>query len=249
MTLAYEETGSGPLVVLVHSTAADRGQWDPQVPALTGAGFRVLRCDLRGFGGSPMPDAPYNEAKDVLELTGDETFALVGSSGGGQVALEIAARWPHRVFALALLNTAKAGLSRSAGPELRAFWDSENALMEAGDLGAAADLNATTWLGPSAGPEAHAALRRMQLHAFEVQAAATDEPAAINSRYDLTAITAPTLLVSGRHDFIDFREIAVELTGLLPHASHVELDWAGHLPNMERPDEINRLLIDFLSKA
>ncbi|HEU5107227.1 MAG TPA: alpha/beta hydrolase [Micromonosporaceae bacterium] len=254
MTLACDVTGEGPAVVLIHSTACDRRMWDPQLPALVAAGRRVVRLDLRGFGRTPMPDRPYNEAQDVADLMdrlGVGRAALVASSGGGQVAQEVAARWPARVTALVLLCTALRG--HEPGPELRAFGEREDELLDAGDLDGATELNVATWLGPVADAATREKLRLMQRHAFEVQlAAADDEPDAIEVDYDLTAITAPTLLVSGSHDLPDFRLIAAELAGRLAgaaHVEHVELPWAGHLPSMERPEALNPVLVDFLRRT
>lgn len=92
------------------------------MPALLAAGHRVARCDLRGFGRTSAPDRPHNDAEDVLDLLdalGIERAALVASSYGGRVALEIAARRPGRVSSMALLCTALAGHEPTAG--LRAF--------------------------------------------------------------------------------------------------------------------------------
>ena len=258
MTLAYDETldetGSGPAVLLLHSTAADRRMWDPQIEPLTAAGFRLVRPDLRGYGDTPMPDAPYNDAQDVADLLdtlGIERTAIVAASGGGRVALEFASRWPSRVSALALLNTALAGHEPSEA--LQAFGNQEDELLEAGDIDAATDLNVRIWLGPLADDATRAKLREMQRHAFEVQLAgesdgADDGEDAAPWRFetDLTTITARTLLVSGAHDLPDFRLIAVTLHEILRDAKLIELDWAGHLPSLERPERINPLLIDFL---
>src|SRR5687768_10934531 len=104
MTPDYDVTGSGPAVLLLHSTVCDRRMWDPQVPALTAAGYRVVRCDLPGHGDTPVPTGRFDEAADIAALLTDlgiTRAALVGSSGGGRVALDIAARWPERVTALA----------------------------------------------------------------------------------------------------------------------------------------------------
>jgi len=247
MTLAYDVAGSGPTVLLLHSTVCDRRMWDPQVPALVDAGFRPVRADLRGFGDTPMPDGPFNNARDVvdlLDLVGAGRVAVVAASGGGRVGQEIAARWPGRVSALVLVATALAG--HEAGAELSAFDEREEALLEAGDVDAATELNVTTWLGPHADEATRAAVRKMQRHAFDVQLAPAPDVEPIDVEYDVAEIAAPTLLISGDHDLPDFREIAVELAGRLPDARHVPLDWAGHLPSMERPDAFNTLLVDFL---
>ncbi|MEJ3745220.1 alpha/beta fold hydrolase [Actinomycetes bacterium KLBMP 9797] len=247
MTLAYDVSGSGHTVVLLHSTVCDRRMWDPQVPALVDAGYRVVRCDLRGFGDSPMPDQPYNDADDVVALLDVERVALVAASGGGEVALEFAARWPRRVTALVLLATAWGDHEASA--ELRAFGAREDALLEAGDVAGATDLNVDTWLGPHADEATRAKVREMQRRAFEVQLATADEVEPIRVATDLSVITAPTLLISGDHDLADFRQIATHLSERIAGARHVALDWAGHLPSLERPDVVNALLTDFLDHA
>ncbi|TDD12064.1 alpha/beta fold hydrolase [Nonomuraea deserti] len=250
MTLTHDVAGKGPAVVLVHATACDRRMWDPQVPALVDAGYRVLRCDLRGFGRTPMPDRPYNNAQDVADLMdelGAEQAALVAASGGGRVALEFAARWPRRVTALVLLSTAWAG--HEAGAELREFGRREDELIEAGDLAGATELNVRTCLGPQADDAAREKVRVMQRNAFEVQVAASEEVEPIRVETEVTEITAPCLLVSGHHDLADFRQIAARLADRLAHARHLELDWAGHLPSLERPDLVNPLLIGFLHGA
>jgi pimeloyl-ACP methyl ester carboxylesterase len=101
------------------------------------------------------------------------------------------------------------------------------------------ELNVRMWLGPSATDAVRDAVREMQRHAFEVQLGAPDfEPLPVT--VDLSAITARCLAVSGAHDVSDFREIAASFP------DHVELPWAGHLPNLERPDEVATLITDFL---
>lgn len=211
--------------------------WDPQWPI---PGHRAVRCDFRGFGASPAATGPCSDADDVIELLdhlGIVRTAVVGSSYGGSVALEIAARWPDRVTALLLLCSGRPGHESSAA--LRAFGAQEDDLLEAGDIDGAVELNVRMWLGPSATDAVRDAVREMQRHAFEVQLGAPDfEPLPVT--VDLSAITARCLAVSGAHDVSDFREIAASFP------NHVELPWAGHLPNLERPNEVATLITDFL---
>ncbi|SFJ78755.1 alpha/beta fold hydrolase [Streptomyces pini] len=244
-------SGGGTPLVLLHSSVCDRRMWDPQWTPLAEAGHRLVRCDFRGHGDTPAATTPYRDADDVLALLDALDIGrtiLVASSYGGRVALEFAARWPDRVTAMALLCPGMPG--HDLGPELAAFDAREEALFEAGDLEGAVELNVAGWLGPEAGEAAREKVRRMQRHAFEVQTAAEEKWGEIGElpepALDLSAITAPVLAVSGAHDLADFRTIAARLADLLPDARHLQLPWAGHLPNLERPQETTSLLTDFL---
>ncbi|WP_418958693.1 alpha/beta fold hydrolase [Streptomyces tritici] len=253
MMLTHDVAGEGPsTVVLLHSGVCDRRMWDGQFRVLAEAGHRVVRCDLRGFGETPI-DAPHTHAEDVralLDALGIERAAVVGSSFGGEVALELAVLHPGRVSALALLCAGAPGHEPSA--ELRAFGKKEVELLLAGDLAGAVELNVGQWLGPDADEDARARVRLMQRRAFDVQLPVPDELGPVDAGVDaagLARIAVPVLAVSGAHDVTDFREIAARLAGALPAARHLELDWAGHLPALERPAETAELLLSFLAEV
>ncbi|MFH8385170.1 alpha/beta fold hydrolase [Kitasatospora sp. NPDC018058] len=248
MIISHDVSGTGPAVVLLHSAVCDRRMWDPQWQALLDAGYRVVRCDFRGFGDTPLADAPYSVAADVLALLdhlGIETAALVGASYGGRIALTVAALRPTAVTALALLGAGKPGHEPS--DTLLAFDAREEELLDAGDVEGVVELNVRTWLGPEADEATRELVRRMQRHNFEVQLTAQVGPE--KEDVDLTRITAPTLALSGAHDLPDFRQIAASLQTLLSNARHLELPWAGHLPSLERPAEVTVLLTDFLRET
>src|SRR3954468_4338571 len=242
MLLHHTVTGDGPPVLLLHSTASDSRQWDPQRAALA-ADHTVVTPDLRGFGRSLFPPEPYADAEDVLRVLdhlGITTTALVGASGGGRVALQLASAVPERVSALVLLCAAAPGVERT--PQLRAFAEREEELLEAGDVEAATEVNVRTWLGPDADEHARELLRTTQRQAFAVQLAAGEEPEERSLDVDLARITSPTTVVYGRHDLDFFRTVANYLAAGLPAAELVELPWAGHLPNLERPEETTELI-------
>ncbi|KOY56207.1 alpha/beta fold hydrolase [Streptomyces sp. XY332] len=250
MTLAYDASGDGPALVLLHSAVCDRRMWDSQWSALVEAGYRVVRCDFRGFGQSPLPDRRHNDAEDVLDLLdslGVEQAALIASSYGGRVAVEIAARRPDRVSAMVLLASGLPG--HEPTDELRAFGEREDALLEAGDIAGAVELNVDTWLGPDAEEAVRDAVREMQRRAFEVQLAAPEGAGRRGVEIDLSAVKAPCLALSGGLDLADFRQIAARLPGLFPNTRHIELPWAGHLPSLERPGAVTDLLIGFLRET
>jgi 3-oxoadipate enol-lactonase len=239
-----------PAVVLLHSSVADRRMWQPQWAPLLGAGFRVVRVDFQGYGQTPAPVETYDNAADVVEVLdhlGLDRVSVVGASFGGRVGQELAARWPGRVDRLVLLCAALAG--HPSTKDIEAFAAREDELIEAGDLDAAVALNVRTFVGPAATEETRALVAEMQRHSFEVQLAASDETGPVRAPYELSAITAPSLLVSGAYDLPDFRAIAADLAARLADARLVELDWAGHLPSLERPDIVNGILIDFLGEV
>jgi pimeloyl-ACP methyl ester carboxylesterase len=242
MLLHHRVTGSGPALLLLHSTACDSGQWDAQRDALA-ADHTVVTPDLRGFGGSPMPPEPYSDAEDVLALLdhlGIARTAVVGSSGGGHVALQLASAVPDRVSALVLLCAAAPGVERT--PDVQEYGEREEALLLAGDIEAATALNVRTWLGPDADGPTRERFVAMQRHAFEVQLAAGEEAVGRDLDVDLARVTAPATVVCGAKDLAFFRDVAHHLAAGLPAARLLELPWAGHLPNLQRPDETTELI-------
>lgn len=245
--ISYDVTGSGPAVLLVHAGVADRRMWEPQLSTLS-RHHQVVRVDLHGFGDSPLPEEPYAHVDDivaVMNMTGIDTAAVVGASFGGLVSEQLAVLHPHRVERLLLLCPASAFLEPDQ--ELKTFWAREEQLLDQGDLGAATALNVETWCGPEASPTVRELVATMQHHALELQIEredleVDDDPG------DPAVIQAPTLVVSGGHDLKAFGAAAKALAQRLPRGELLALAWAGHLPNLERPDEVGSLMVDFLTR-
>ncbi|KDN87938.1 alpha/beta hydrolase [Kitasatospora cheerisanensis KCTC 2395] len=242
--------GDGPAVLLLHSSVCDRRMWDGQWDALREAGYRVVRCDFRGFGETPCADAPYSNLTDLEELLdelGIDRVSLVGSSFGGNMATQFAALHPERVHSLTLLCPGSSLHEPSA--DLVAWGEREEELIESGRLDEAVELNVDTWLGPDADEAARAKVRLMQRNAFELQLAPEEEVQPTTIEVDVRNAVAPALVFGGRHDVDDFRRIAADVAALLPNAEHRELPWAGHLPALERPAEVSELLIAHLAEV
>lgn len=249
--LAHDDEGDGRPLLLIHAGVCDRRMWDPQWEALTER-FRAIRCDLRGFGATPLPPERFNPADDVIGLLDQlelDRVSLVGASFGGRVALEVAAAWPERLEKLVLLSGEWEEVERD--PELESFGEEEDRLLSGVDIDvdAAVELNVRTWMGPEAADDARSFVREMQRHALEVQLAAGDDAEFEPREVDPSTIEAPTLLISGGRDLPHFQEVAATLADRIPDAQHIELDWAGHLPSLERPSRVTRLLLSFLSST
>jgi pimeloyl-ACP methyl ester carboxylesterase len=218
--------------------------WDVQADELT-RDHTVVRCDFSGYGGSAV-GAGYCDAEDVLSLLEHlhvDVFDLVAASYGGHVALQVATAAPRRVGRLVLL----APMAEVVEPdeELQAFWAEERRLVDAEDLDGATELVVRTLLGPDADDVARDRLRVMQHDALVQQAAAGDvEDRELPVTLDL--LRMPTAVLVCAHDLSFFRQTARGLAERLPAAQLVELDWAGHLPSLERPLETARLVREAL---
>ncbi|UED88318.1 alpha/beta hydrolase [Streptomyces profundus] len=228
--------------------------WDGVVPALA-AEHRVIRPDLRGFGGSPPPGEPYTGAGDllrVLDAAGLERVAMVGASNGGRVACEFAAVHGARLTSLALLNPPLLSWDWSA--EMGAYGDAEEAALERGDVAAAVELNLDMWVRGPARPwdatlRAHGETLREAMRVALVNQSLTDEfeeSAKPDLADDLGAVRTPTLVAVGEADVPDFRRIAERLAAELPDGRLSRLGGVGHLPAVEQPDVTARLLLSFL---
>lgn len=253
--LHREVAGEGPAVALLHSTVCDSRMWDAEFAALAER-YQVLRYDFRGFGRSPLPTEPWSSVDDLrglLDEEGMERAALVGLSGGAATALDFALAEPGRVRGLVLAAPAIGGLEWSE--EVQWFGAEEDALLDAGDLDAAVELNLRMWVdGPRRDPEAvdpgvRARVGEMQRRAFEVQLASEPgehrrlRPPAVER---LEEVAAPTLVLVGDADVPDVLRNAELLAGRIPGARKVVLPDVAHMVNLERPEEFLRLVRDFL---
>lgn len=234
-------------VLLLHAGIADRRMWAPQVEALEAAGHRVAAPDLPGYGETPLAPGRIAYVEHVAALL-DEPAAVVGSSFGGSVALELAVARPELVERLVLVGSSIRGWDWSEAAE--AGFATEEALLEAGDLAGAARQQAGLWLGPGATAEVRELAEAMTLRTYELQLPLDDqvagswpEPKAVER---LGAIAVPTLVVVGAEDVEDIRRAADRLAAEIPGARLETIVGVGHLPSLERPDEVNRLLLEFL---
>lgn len=244
--LAHDVAGAGSPVLLLHCGVANRQMWQPQWDALA-AEHQVIRCDFRAYGETPVPTSSWSDADDVLALLdhlGLDAVSVVGSSYGGAIAMELATIAPQRISRLVLLCP---GGDAEPTADVEAFGEAEEALLRAGDVDGAVDLNVRTWLGPEATDTTRRQLATWQRHTFDVQADAPDDIGPQHVDVDPTRVDVPTTVVTGSHDLQHFQGIARGLAARLPHARLDELPWAGHLPSLERPDEITYLLLAELS--
>ena len=239
--LWYEERGSGDAVVFLHAGLLDSRQWERQLETF-GERYRAIAYDARGYGRSPVPTEPYRMHEDLLGLLdalGLDQALLVGNSMGGQTAIDATLAAPERVSRLVSVGAAVSGIS------FRAYSDDQGERAEAawmaGDYEGAADVWLEIWapLSPGAREIAYTNAA-IDFDAFEL---AGDPPAADR----LGELHLPTLVLIGDHEVQGIVDSCQAIARDVPQARLELLAGADHLPNLSRPDEFDRLVLDFLA--
>jgi 3-oxoadipate enol-lactonase len=253
--LYHESAGEGPPLVLVHAGIADLRMWDGQFEPFA-EGHRTVRWDMRGFGRSPMVEAPFSNREDLFGLMKHLQIAsgsLLGCSMGGGMIIDFALEHPAMVNAMVLVGSAVGGFA-SEGPE-PPQWQALVAAYRAGDLSEAARLEAELWVvGTRASAEDVDASILAQVQEMDEIALGTEkdrnrleQPLETPSIDRLSEITAPTLIIVGGADTAEMQDAADLLTREIAGAKKVVMRDAGHLPNLEHPAEFNRLVLQFLA--
>ena len=255
--LYVEQAGEGPPVVLIHEGIADSRMWEPQWVTWSKR-FRMVRFDMRGFGQSPPMVGTFSLAGDLVALLESLELgpaALIGVSLGGGVAMETAIARPDLVSRLVVVAPGLRGFDMS--DETKAGWEEEEAALERGDVDAAVEVNMRMWVdGPSRSPdevdpEVRSKVAEMQRRAIEIYLEAGEDgqpqPLAEDWGDRLGEISVPTLVVVGDLDRPEMLEIADRLEAEIPNARRVTIEGAAHVPSMERPDEFDRIVLEFLT--
>jgi len=178
----------------------------------------------------------------------DGPAALVGTSFGGRAVLETALAAPERVTHLVVIGANPFGWSE----DVQRVQSQEEELFGAGRLDDAAELMVRTWLvGPERAPDAVDAelqerVRRMVLRGYELPAGG--DSSLLRVEIEPSRINAPTLVVRGALDWPDVAVAAQRFVKEIPDAREVVVDGCAHLPTMERPEEIARLILEFVSE-
>jgi pimeloyl-ACP methyl ester carboxylesterase len=249
--LYYEMAGKGPAVVLIHGGNLDRRMWDSQFQ-LFARHFQVIRYDVRTYGLSDMPTHPFSDVEDLASLLRFLRIPrahLVGLSLGGRISVDFALEHPDMVESLVLVGPGLSGFEWSRDQKQ---YEEMFRAAQASDVGKVAELwLKSPYMAPAMeNPALAARVRELAIDNFRnflgnpVLARAIDPPAIKR----LDKIQAPTLIMVGARDVPDIHKIVALLTAGIPHARQAVVQGAGHMVNMEKPEEFNRLVLDFLKE-
>lgn len=253
----YEERGDGTPLVFLHAGIADSRMWDAQAEALS-FHYRVIRCDLRGYGKSKLSELPFAYHEDIAALFRDLGLTaawVVGASFGGSVALDFTLTYPDFVAGLILVDAAVSG-SKPTEQTMKA-WEEEETFLEARDIDGASWSVVRWWVdGPhrsedAVRPEVRQLVYEMQRDAFQQGLVLQPDTRPLDppALERLGEIRVPTLTIVGDKDLDQFIQLSERFAADIPNARRVVITDTAHLPSLEKPDEFNQLVIDFVERG
>lgn len=254
LSLFYHDEGQGEPLLLIHGFPLSGELYQPQRAVLNNR-FRILTPDLRGMGRSDAPNGAYSVetyADDLVALMdhlGIGSAVVAGMSMGGYVLLAMLRRHPERVEGAIFIDT-KAGADTDEGRAGRRRM-AEQARAEG--AGAIADVMLPKMLTErtrTEQPELANHLREMMaatpvdglVGALEALAARPD------SSELLPQINVPTLILVGSEDTITPPSEAEKLKAGIPNAQLVVIEGGAHAANIERPNEVNSAIEQWIEQ-
>jgi pimeloyl-ACP methyl ester carboxylesterase len=259
-TISYLDSAptarQAPVLLLLHAFPLGAAMWEGQLRAVP-TGWRVIAPDLRGFGGSSIPDPDdkpsmddyADDAIDLARELGITSAVVGGCSMGGYAAFAVGRRAPQLIRALVLVDT-RAGADT---PEARENRRGMLALLDReGPSGVARDMMSKL-LGQTTRherPDVEPLVRRLikQHSAVAIRGAIHRMMTRPDSSDVLQSLDVPTLIVVGDEDVLTPPAEARKMAQLRPSAHLVVLPHTGHLPNLEQPAAFNEQLSTFLSQ-
>jgi len=244
----------GRTLAFSHALAADSGMWAEQIPVLLALGFRVLRIDMRGHGGSDAVPGDYTlrelaaDIVAVLDRLGIAAADYVGLSIGGMIGEALAIHFSERVSSLMLCETPPAALRNAAevwGPRVAAVRSSNS-------LEPIADATMERWLTPEFKVRNPRRWQQIRDTVAATSPGGYCGCVAALSRFDfsreLRNVRVPVLVLYGEDDRATSHEENQRLASLIPGGRFIAFPGARHLPNVEAPDRFNRILTEWLKR-
>jgi 3-oxoadipate enol-lactonase len=239
--------GNAPALLLCHALGGRGGMWASQIGAFSRR-FRVIVPDLRGHGRSAVPAGDYTldelgaDVLAVLDAVGATRAHVCGLSIGGLIAMWLAINAPGRVGRLVPVCTS----ARVGDPGV---WTERIQQVRATGLEAIADAAMTRWFTDGFRRQHPDTVAR---HHAMVTSSARDGYAGCcavlrdtDLAPDLAGIGADTLMISGRFDPVAPPSAGQAIVDRIPRARLTVLE-AAHMPNVERPEEFNAAVMEFL---
>jgi 3-oxoadipate enol-lactonase len=248
---AAGDAGATPLVFL-HGIGGAARAWRRQIADFS-SDYRAIAWDMPGYGGSqPLPSVSIatlaDALQDFLASIGANKPILVGHSIGGMVVQEWLVKHPATASAVVLAQTSPA-FGKADGDWQRSFIEARLGPLDRGEtMASLAPRLVAELAGDSPDTDGMVLARNCMASVPEVSYRASMMALpGFDRRHALKDITIPTLVLSGAKDKNAPAPMMAKMAGYIPHATYVELEGAGHLVNLERPDAFNSALTQFLT--
>ncbi|MEH2533424.1 pimeloyl-ACP methyl ester carboxylesterase [Bradyrhizobium sp. AZCC 1588] len=256
-TLAAEVLGSGDPVVFLHANIADSRMWAAQMLAVS-ASNKAIAYDRRGFGQTFANEENFSAVGDLMTVIGalsdDRSVILVGCSQGGLIAIDAALQQPAKIRALILVAPSVTGAPPPASPPaVKALLDQMRDAESQKDLDRLNLIKARIFLDGALAAEGRVAgaprelFLEMHGHALRLPPAGRDLGAPPNYER-MREIAKPTLVMWGNLDLPYVQERALHVASTIPKAEQHDLKDTAHLPSLDRPEELSRLIVAFIDK-
>ena len=256
--LHYDLLGpeTGEVVCFLHSLSSDTGVWAEQVYPLLAEGWRVLRLDMRGHGGSHAGDDDFsmkdlaNDIAGILDFLDIEKIHLVGLSIGGMIAQCFAIQYGQRLHSLMLCGTAPTRL----GGSFDEMWAPRFALMDtSGSVEPLADASMERWVTDSFKPEHPGKWQQIRDTVAQTSTEGYRGGGIAIDKFDvvdqLPQVAVRTLVVCGDQDPGTPPEGNRRIAELIPGAQYLEIPNARHFPMVEYPELFNRVMMGWLDRG
>ena len=249
LEIAYQRVGAGPPLVFVHGAAGDSRLWQPQLAGLADE-FTVVAWDEPGAGRSSDLPAHFGLADDahclaaLIESLDLGPAHVAGLSWGGTVAQELYRHHPELVATLILADTYAGWKGSLPAEEVRARVAGVRQMLAAGR-----EEFDPTLPGLFAGDPPAAYVPLLEDVAADVRPESLGRQLFIMAEADqcdlLPRIAVPTLLIWGEHDGRSPLAVARQCEAAIPDTRLVVIPGAGHVTNLERPEEFNKAVREF----
>jgi 3-oxoadipate enol-lactonase len=259
--LAYDVEGRGAPIVLLHEGIADRRVWNREFPLLTRQ-HRVVRYDLRGYGGSAPATSEYSSVSDlgaVIDHLHLERPLLVGPSYGGRIALDFALARPEKVGGLLLIAPGYSGMDYDHVPGGKATFERDETLSKAaadawtsGHPDEAIEHLRQLWAAVLEGSALElwrSMVRDNAKEVFEDRSAQFDRPKVAPAAGRLGEVRTPTHILVGDRDNPAMPHCANFLARGIPGATVQLVAGADHLVNLSKPDAFDAAVPQILSRV
>ncbi len=249
--LAWQSSGSGAPVLLIHGLGYGRWGWAPLESRLAQR-FTVISFDNRGIGASSAPPGPYTAAEmaadaiAVLDAANIERAHVVGTSLGGMVAQELVIGWPTRVDRLVLMSTTPGATHGFPFPVETVQLLAEAASMEPAEALRRFVINALADGASSSLVDEIVALRMANPPDPVGWAAQAAAAATFDADDRLASISRPTLAMTGTEDRVVDPANTRRLAQLIHGAQSASVP-GGHLMFWEHPDAVTDRIVAFLT--